>query len=164
MPIKYLKKAIKTPSSDDNKTRATVQSILNDIEKRREESIKEITKKFDKYEGEIVVSKEKIEFSNFFLNRTEMVSEYYLTYFNNDIQYGSKYILKRFIDIFLSLFGLIILSPIFLLIYFYILILDGGGQIIKLETLFKAFLTILKKEEKKALKRLLKNLINTKVR
>ena len=61
MPIKYLKKAIKTPSSDDNKTRADVQSILNDIEKRREESIKEITKKFDKYEGEIVVSKEKIE-------------------------------------------------------------------------------------------------------
>ncbi len=61
MAIKYLKKAIKTPSSDDNKTRATVQSILNDIEKRREESIKEITKKFDNYEGEIIVSKEKIE-------------------------------------------------------------------------------------------------------
>ena len=61
MPIKYLEKAIKTPSSDDNKTRAAVQSILNDIEKRREESIKEITKKFDNYEGEIIVSKEKIE-------------------------------------------------------------------------------------------------------
>ena len=61
MAIKYLKKAIKTPSSDDNKTRAAVQSILNDIEKRREESIKEITKKFDNYEGEIIVSKEKIE-------------------------------------------------------------------------------------------------------
>ena len=61
MAIKYLKKAIKTPSSDENKTRAAVQSILNDIEKRREESIKEITKKFDKYEGEIIVSKEKIE-------------------------------------------------------------------------------------------------------
>ena len=61
MAIKYLKKAIKTPSSDESKTRATVQSILNDIEKRREESIKEITKKFDKYEGEIVVWKEKIE-------------------------------------------------------------------------------------------------------
>ena len=61
MAIKYLKKAIKTPSSDDNKTRAAVQSIINDIEKRREDSIKEITKKFDKYEGEIIVSKEKIE-------------------------------------------------------------------------------------------------------
>ena len=61
MTIKYLKKAIKNPSTDDVKTRSTVQNILNDIEKRREEGIKEITKKFDKYEGEIIVSKEKIE-------------------------------------------------------------------------------------------------------
>ena len=61
MAIKYLKKAIKTPSTDDYKTRTIVQNILNDIEKRREEGIKEITKKFDKYEGEIVVSKDKIE-------------------------------------------------------------------------------------------------------
>jgi len=61
MAIKYLKKAIKTPSTDDNKTRESVQSILNDIEKRREEAIKEITKKFDKYDGEIILSKEKIE-------------------------------------------------------------------------------------------------------
>ena len=34
MAIKYLKKAIKTPSTDDTKTRTTVQNILNDIEKR----------------------------------------------------------------------------------------------------------------------------------
>jgi len=61
MGIKYLKKAIKTSSSDDIKTRNTVQNILDDIEKRREEGIKEITKKFDKYEGEIVVSKKKID-------------------------------------------------------------------------------------------------------
>ena len=61
MAIKYLKKAIKNPSTDDLKTRTSVQNILNDIENRKEEAIKEITKKFDKYEGEIVVSKEKIE-------------------------------------------------------------------------------------------------------
>ena len=53
MTIKYLKKAIKTPSSDDHKTREAVQNILNDIEKRREEAIKEITKKFDKYDNEV---------------------------------------------------------------------------------------------------------------
>ena len=79
----------------------------------------------------LIISKEKIEFSNFFLNRTEVVSEYNLTYFNNDIQYGSKYILKRFIDISLSLIGLVVLSPIFLFIYFYILILDGGNAVIQ---------------------------------
>ena len=55
MAIKYLKKAIKTPSTDDRKTRSVVQNILNDIEKTREDGIKKITKKFDKYEGEIVV-------------------------------------------------------------------------------------------------------------
>ena len=61
MTITYLKKSPKTSSTDDTKTREIVQNILNDIEKRREEAIKEVTKKFDKYEGEIVVSKEKIE-------------------------------------------------------------------------------------------------------
>ena len=61
MAIKYLKKATKTPSTDDHKTREVVQKILNDIEKRREVAIKEITKKFDNYEGQIIVSKEKIE-------------------------------------------------------------------------------------------------------
>ena len=61
MTVKYIKKAIKNPSTDDTATRTAVQNILNDIEKRREEAIKEITKKFDKYEGEIILSKEKIE-------------------------------------------------------------------------------------------------------
>ena len=42
MSIKYLKKAIKTPSTDDHKTRKVVEEILNDLEKRREEGIKEI--------------------------------------------------------------------------------------------------------------------------
>ena len=45
MAIKYLKKAIKTPSTDDRKTRSVVQIILDDIEKTREEGIKKITKK-----------------------------------------------------------------------------------------------------------------------
>ena len=59
MAIKYLKKAIKNPSTDDHETRANVQKILNDLEIRREQGIKEISKKFDKYEGEVIVSKEK---------------------------------------------------------------------------------------------------------
>jgi len=61
MAIKYLKTAIKTPSTDDHKTRASVQKILNDLEKTREKGVMEISKKFDKYEGEVIVSKEKIE-------------------------------------------------------------------------------------------------------
>jgi len=61
MTIKYLKKSPKTSSSDDLKTREIVQNLLNELEKSREEGCKELTKKFDKYDGEIIVSKEKIE-------------------------------------------------------------------------------------------------------
>jgi len=42
MAVKYLKKALKNPSTDDYKTRASVQEILVDLEKRREKGIKEM--------------------------------------------------------------------------------------------------------------------------
>ena len=61
MAVKYIKKAVKTPETDDHKTQAAVQSILNDIAKRKEEALKDLNKKFDKYDGEVMVSKEKIE-------------------------------------------------------------------------------------------------------
>ena len=61
MPIKYLKKSPKTSSTDDNKTKDIVQKLLNDLEKSREGGCRELTKKFDKYDGEIIVSIEKIE-------------------------------------------------------------------------------------------------------
>ena len=61
MTIKYLKKATKTSSTDDSKTREIVEKILDDIEKKKEDGCIELTKKFDKYEGDIIVSKERIE-------------------------------------------------------------------------------------------------------
>ena len=61
MAIKYLKKSPKTSSTDDHKTQAAVQDILNDITKRKEEALKDLNKKFDKYEGDVIVSQEKIE-------------------------------------------------------------------------------------------------------
>ena len=96
MSIKYLKKAIKTASTDDHETRATVQKILNDLEISREKGIKEISKKFDKYEGEVVVSKEKIEEASkkvdqktkddiqFAHERIKKFAEHQLTHLNND--------------------------------------------------------------------------------
>ena len=78
----------------------------------------------------LIISKNKVDFKNYFINRVENISNYYLTYFNNDIQYGSKYILKRIIDIFLSIIALIIFLPISLLLSLYILYLDGGPVII----------------------------------
>ena len=53
-----------------------------------------------------------------------------MTYFNNDIQYGAKYILKRFLDIILAIIGMVIFSPLYLIII-YIYLLDGSETIIK---------------------------------
>ena len=61
MAVKYLKKSPKTSSTDDSKTREIVENILKDIEKTKEEGCKELGKKFDKYDGKIIVYKEKIE-------------------------------------------------------------------------------------------------------
>ena len=60
MTIKYLKKSPKQPSTDDVKTREIVQKLLSELEKSREEGCKELTKKFDKYDGDILISKEKV--------------------------------------------------------------------------------------------------------
>ena len=61
MTISYIKKASKTASSDEAETRKIVQDVLNEIESRRDEGIKDISRKFDNYEGDVIVSKEKIE-------------------------------------------------------------------------------------------------------
>ena len=61
MAITYLKKSPKTSSTDDTKTREIVENILKDIEKTKEEGCIELSKKFDKYEGEVIVTRQKIE-------------------------------------------------------------------------------------------------------
>tara|TARA_B100001287_G_scaffold237715_1_gene210813 strand:- start:259 stop:1401 length:1143 start_codon:yes stop_codon:yes gene_type:complete len=61
MAITYLKKSPKTPSTDDGKTTEIVKKLLKEIDTSKEEACITLTKKFDNYEGEIIVSKEKIE-------------------------------------------------------------------------------------------------------
>ena len=56
MATKYIKKASKTPETDDHKTQAAVQDILNDIAKRKEVAIKELNKKFDKVTLQVLIS------------------------------------------------------------------------------------------------------------
>jgi lipopolysaccharide/colanic/teichoic acid biosynthesis glycosyltransferase len=79
----------------------------------------------------LIISKDQIEFNNIFLKREELVSNYYLTYFNNDIQYGSKYIFKRIVDIVLSITAIFLFSIFMFLISLYIRLLDGGPTVIK---------------------------------
>ena len=78
----------------------------------------------------LLISKEVIIFNSYFISRIDEVNGYQLTYFNNDIQYGSKYLLKRSIDVLISLTALILLSPIFLIISIYIYSLDREWPIL----------------------------------
>ncbi len=73
----------------------------------------------------LLISEKKPFFKTSFIYRQENIDSVYFTYFNNDIQYGAKYILKRILDIFLSLFGLFIFSPIMILLSVYIVLIDG---------------------------------------
>ncbi|MBL6839252.1 MAG: histidinol dehydrogenase [Rhodobacteraceae bacterium] len=61
MTIKYLKKAPLHSRSDDTKTQQIVQDILSDIEVGGDEKALEYAAKFDKYDGEIILSKDAIE-------------------------------------------------------------------------------------------------------
>jgi len=60
MPREYLKKATLTSSSDASETKKIVEAILDDIEKRGDEAALEYAAKFDRYQGEILLSPETI--------------------------------------------------------------------------------------------------------
>lgn len=60
MAVKYLKKAEKTAATGEQDVRATVQGILDDIEQGGDEKAREYAAKFDKWDGEITVSKDTI--------------------------------------------------------------------------------------------------------
>lgn len=97
---------------------------------------KTISKNFEDYlinlnKKILLISKNEISFKNFFIKRVEKIDELFLTYFNNDIQYGSKFIIKRFLDIFVSFLLILFLFPLLLVTFFYILIKDGSPVIIK---------------------------------
>ena len=79
----------------------------------------------------LLISKSKINFNSFFISQNTQLNEYFLTYFNNDIQYGSKFILKRILDISFTIFLLIVLSPVIILVSFFILIKEVSPIIIK---------------------------------
>ena len=78
----------------------------------------------------LLISSNELVFHTNFIYRFSKIDFNYLYYFNNDIQYGSKYILKRLLDISISSFLLIFLSPLYFLLFIYIKIVDNGPSII----------------------------------
>jgi lipopolysaccharide/colanic/teichoic acid biosynthesis glycosyltransferase len=123
------------------------ENIINNIDNfNKEEKInlivlnletkKSIDENLEKYlintnKKVLIISEHKPDFQTNFLYRQEFMDENYFTYFNNDIQYGAKYILKRIIDIILSTFGLIIFMPIIFLLSIYIVSIDGYPFFVK---------------------------------
>jgi len=61
MTIEYLKKAEKTALSDAGDVREAVQAILDEIEAGGEAAARAYAGKFDKYEGNIVLTREEID-------------------------------------------------------------------------------------------------------
>lgn len=78
----------------------------------------------------LLISTSRVNFHSLFIKSESKLNTSYLTYFNNDIQYGSKYILKRFIDITLSIILLLALLPLFLVVSVFITVRDGYPFII----------------------------------
>jgi sulfopropanediol 3-dehydrogenase len=61
MGTRFLKKASKTPTSEESTARAVAQEMLDEIERRGEAAVLEYAAKLDNWRGEIVVSREEIE-------------------------------------------------------------------------------------------------------
>jgi sulfopropanediol 3-dehydrogenase len=61
MTIEYLKKATKTSTDDSGDVRATVQAILDEIEAGGDEAARKYAAKFDKYDGNVVLTRDEID-------------------------------------------------------------------------------------------------------
>lgn len=99
--------------------------IKNKMKSKLEQYLIETNKKV------LIISTKKPIFDNNFLYRQEIIDKSYFTYFNNDIQYGSNYILKRIFDISLSCTGLILFLPLMVALGLYIMIIDGSPFYVK---------------------------------
>lgn len=73
----------------------------------------------------LLISDKSISFNKNFIYRMKQVDSKFLYYFNNDIQYGSKYILKRTFDIIVSLILIVLLLPLLIVISAFITLTDG---------------------------------------
>ena len=63
--------------------------------------------------------------------RNEVISNKSVFYINNDIQYGSRYISKRILDISVIIFFSILFIPVSIITMLYLFFLDGYPMVIK---------------------------------
>ncbi len=79
----------------------------------------------------LIISDKKLEFGKNFIYRVVNIDSKYLYYFNNDIQYGAKFIIKRILDISLSFILLVLLFPLLVIISLLIIYFGSTPFLIK---------------------------------
>lgn len=99
--------------------------IVNTLPMEIEDYLLNLNKKI------LLISDKKVVFNNLFIKKEVYLNSNYLTYINNDIQYGSRYILKRLMDIVIASFLVLLLLPVILLIALFISYRDGSPVLIK---------------------------------
>lgn len=102
----------------------------------RVKNIESLDSKLERYLIELnkkvlIISDKDLTFHQKFIFRKVKIDNKNIYYFNNDIQYGSKFILKRTFDVFITSFLLIFLLPIIIFISLLIFYSDSNPTIIK---------------------------------
>ena len=129
---------------EENKITSVIQEEVNQLNKVinlnlvviRLESTKKLKKELENYlinlnKKVLIISDNKLTFGTNFIYRLVKVDSKFLYYFNNDIQYGAKFILKRIMDIIISIFVLLFISPLLLVISLLIFIKGSTPVVIK---------------------------------
>jgi lipopolysaccharide/colanic/teichoic acid biosynthesis glycosyltransferase len=98
---------------------------INTLPKEIEDYLLNLNKKI------LLISDKKVVFNNLLIKKEVYLNSSYLTYLNNDIQYGSRYILKRIMDLVISFVIALLFLPVIVLIALFISYRDGLPVLIK---------------------------------
>lgn len=98
---------------------------VNALPKEIEDYLLNLNKKI------LLISDKKIIFNNLFIKKEVYINSNYITYMNNDIQYGSRYILKRVMDMVVAFILSLLFLPLIGLIALFISYRDGLPVLIK---------------------------------
>ena len=79
----------------------------------------------------LIISESPVNFSKKFISRNIQINDNYIYYFNNDIQYGAKFILKRLFDISASILIIFVTLPLMLIVGLFILKISSFPILIK---------------------------------
>ena len=125
LPKKIIKEVDKLNKSTDISLVVIRLMKLKKLDPELEEYLINLNKKV------LLISDNKLKFNTNFIFRLLEVSSQNIYYFNNDIQYGAQYILKRIFDIIVSILLLILFLPLLIFSAFLILKRDSSPVLIK---------------------------------